>query len=165
MNKPVNNLLGLLLLIGCIAYLFGIGFACVQSWSEGRTSYELPAFLSNTLTSISALFSTNLGAILGISAVKNNTNFNDTATWNPAKTWRKIKKWENPSMSEFQVILCYVYIFALFSCSIVWAHRSFETDVTQVNTIIPEMTKSLLGVVVGVLAFSLNNNGSNVNEK
>lgn len=156
MKKPVNNLLGLLLVIGCIAYLWGVGFACTQSWSPNNSTYEIPSFLSNTLTSISALFSTNLGAILGISTQKNDTNFSDTATWNPAKTWLKVKKWENPSMAEFQVLLGYVYIIALFICSIVWAHRGFETEVTKVNALIPEMTKSLLGVVVGVLAFSLN---------
>lgn len=153
MNKPINNLLAILLLIGCLAYLYGIGYACVISWSANLPieSYALPSFLSNTLTSLAALFSTNLGAVLGISSSNPKSRLRNTEAWNPIKTWK------NPSPPEFQVIICYVYIISLFACSIVWAHRNFDTDITKINTLIPEMTKSLLGVVVGVLALSLSN--------
>ncbi len=153
MNKPVNNLLAILLLIGCVAYLYGVFYACYISWAANKPpeSYVLPSFLANTLTSLAALFSTNLGAVLGISSSNPNSRLRKTEAWNPLKTWK------NPSPPEFQVIVCYVYIISLFACSIVWAHRNFDTDVTQINTLIPEMTKSLLGVVVGVLALSLSN--------
>lgn len=150
MNKPITNLLGLLLLIGCLAYLYGIGYACVISWNSEKTNFEIPSFLSNTLTSLAALFSTNLGAVLGISASNPNSRLRKTEAWNPLKTWK------NPSTPDFQVIICYVYILSLFACSIVWAHREFTTDVNKINALIPELTKSLLGVVVGVLALSLN---------
>jgi hypothetical protein len=150
MNKPITYLLGVLIFIGCGTFIYGIVLACIHSWPCTNGLYEIPPFLSSTVTSIAAVLSTNLGAVLGIAATNPNSGFRDSSAWNP------ISFFTNPTPSVIQTIACYVYILALIIAAIVWAHRDFIADASKIVPLIPELTKSLLGVIVGVLAISLN---------
>ena len=154
MNKPINYLLGLLVFLGCGLFAYGIGQACILSWSPNNSSYDMASFLTSSVTSIAAILSTNLGAVLGItfSTPDSNSRFkrNESENWNP------ISFFKDPNQTNIQIIACYVYILSLIVAGIVWAHRDFITETNKIVPLIPDLTKSLLGVIVGVLAISLN---------
>lgn len=150
MQKQITFLLGFLALLGCVAFVYGVGQACVKSWPHGTADYDLPEFLSSTVISIAAVFATNLGAVLGISVNNPNSILKEKEVWNPLSIFR------NPSPLNFQIIACYIYIVALIASSIVWAHRDFTNEVGVITPLIPELSKSLLGVIVGALAVVLN---------
>ena len=150
MKKPIKYLLGLFIFIGCAIYIYGIVLACIESWPKHPSPYEIPVFLSTTVTSIAALLATNLGAVLGITITKSNSLFGESKTWNP------LTAFSEPEPTNFQATACYIYVLSLIACGIVWAYRGFEPDPTLIVPLIPEMTKSLLGVIIGVLAMSLN---------
>ncbi len=152
MNKPIAYLLGFLVFIGCGAYVYGIAQACIKSWPKDGADYEVAAFLTSTVTSIAAVLSTNLGAVLGITVSNPTSKFRTTEAWNPVSFFK------SPSPSVIQTIACYVYILSLITAGIVWAYRDFTEDPDKIVPLIPELTKSLLGVIVGVLAISLNSN-------
>ena len=148
MSKPILYLLAFLIFTGCVAFIYGISQACIKSWPMANGDYLIPIFLSSTVTSIAAVLSTNLGAVLGI------TISNPTSSLRNLKTWNPINLFINPSPTVFQTVACYVYIVSLTAAAIVWAHRQFVSE--NIVPLIPELTKSLLGVIVGVLAISLN---------
>ncbi len=150
MKKPIKYLLGLFIFIGCAIYIYGIVLACLESWPEHQPPYQIPVFLSTTVTSIAALLATNLGAVLGITITKSDSLFGETKTWNPLTVFRE------PEPTNFQATACYIYAISLIACGVVWACRGFEPDPAKIVPLIPEMTKSLLGVIIGVLAMSLN---------
>ena len=151
MNKPITYLLGLLIFLGCGLFVYGILKACLLSWSPENSSYDMASFLTGSVTSIAAILSTNLGAVLGISlSAPNSSRFKISENWNPISFFTK------PNQTNIQIIACYIYILSLLAAGIVWAHRDFITETNKIVPLIPELTKSLLGVIVGVLAITLN---------
>lgn len=150
MNKPIAYLLGFLFLIGCGAFIYGIIKACIKSWPKDGSDYTMPEFLASAVTSIAAVLSTNLGAVLGITVTNPQSEFNE------AETWNTLTFLTNPSPSVLQTFACYIYVISLLTCAIVWARRNFISEPGKIVPLIPELTKSLLGVIVGVLAVSLN---------
>lgn len=152
MNKSITYLTGFLVVLGCLGYLYVVGWACVKSWPLHAENYELPSFLTNLATSIGALMATNLGAVLGIRVTDPHSKFSQAKTW----TLTAVKL--DPSPAVFQTFACYVYVLSLLAATIVWGHREFITDAGQIVPIIPEFTKTFAGVIVGALAISLNRN-------
>lgn len=150
MKKPITYLLGLFIFIGCAIYIYCIALACIESWPRFQSVYEIPVFLSTTVTSIAALVATNLGAVLGITITKSNSLFGES------KTWKPLTAFSEPEPTNFQATAFYIYVLSLIACGVIWAVRKFEPDPTLIVPLIPEMTKSLLGVIIGVLAMSLN---------
>lgn len=140
-----------LISIGCIAYMYGIFRACYVSWPKPQTGYEyvIPAFLSTTVTSISAVLSTNFGAVMGLT-LKADVRFSQASLWNPLNIVT------NPSATSFQIVACYVYILSLLGTAVVWAHRDFEAENGKIVPLVADLTKTLVGIIVGALAIALN---------
>jgi hypothetical protein len=152
MNKPIRYLLAFVVMIGCGAFVYGVYLACYVSWFNPARhgKYEIPIFLASTVTSIASVLSTNLGAVLGITIIINDSKFSQP------KAWNLLSLFTDPNPTNIQTTACYVYILSMLGAAIVWAHRDFENDALRIVYLIPELTKSLLGVIVGVLAISLN---------
>jgi hypothetical protein len=150
MRTSVKYLLGAFIYIGFALFIYGIFEACRISWPINKPPYEIENILSTTTTSISALFATNLGAVLGFSIAKPNSTFTKLKTWNP------ITALLDPEPTNLQIIACYIYTLSLFVCGIVWAHRGFEEDPKLIVSIVPEMAKYLIGVIIGAVALGLN---------
>lgn len=156
MTKPITYLVSFLIFIGCGAFVYGIVLACIKSWPlEG--SFDIQPFLSSIVTSIAAILSTNLGAVIGIAVSDKTSIFRESNSWNP------LRLFTNPTPTLVQTVACYVYVLSLFAAAIVWTHSNFTTDTNKIVPIIPELTKSLLGIIVGVLAISLNINSQTTN--
>lgn len=150
MRNPIQNLLGLFIYLGCAFYIYGIALACIKSWPPGAVDFDFKVFLATTVTSIAALLATNLGAVLGITITNPNSSFHKTKTWNP------LSAITNPEPNKYQVIAIYVYVASLLACTIVWGKKGFTEETTHIIPIIPEMTKTLIGVIIGSLALGLN---------
>ena len=147
---PISYLVIFLIGLACIAFVYGIYKACKISWPDNSDTSKMPAFLSNLVTSIAAVLATNLGAVLGLAKVNAGSVFRDFATWNPIHLCSA----NAPNVS--QTIACYIYILGLLAAAIVWAKKNFTADEKLVVSLIPQLTKSLVGVIIGVLAISLN---------
>jgi hypothetical protein len=151
MPKPIIYLLAFLIFIGCAVFVYGISVAICVSWCCEGSACKIAPFLSSAVTSTGAILATNLGAVLGITINNPASNFRQSKSWNP------LTFFSNPSPTIIQTAACYVYILSLLASAIVWAHRGFDgTETTVVVPLIQEMTKSLLGVIVGALAVALN---------
>ncbi|QIL40572.1 hypothetical protein G7074_15640 [Pedobacter sp. HDW13] len=149
-NKPIAYLILSLLSIGVAAYLYGVWIACSISWAPRDTPVSINSFLSSVVSSIAAVLATNLGAVLGISITKPQSPFGKL------KNWTSFSLLANDGATIFQIIACFVYVLSLLAAAIVWVHTGFETESTKIISLIPEMTKSLVGVIIGVMAISLN---------
>lgn len=149
MRHPIYYLTAFIISIGFALYIFGIAKACIMSIGDSG-DVEFNQVLSGAVTSIAAVLSTNLGAVLGISVSNPKSEFRKLSTWNPSSIF------VNSDPTTFQTIGCYVYIISLLVAAIVWAYKDFTTDPKDIVPLIPELAKSLLGIIVGVLAISFN---------
>ena len=148
-KQPTTYLLVFLIFLACIGFVYGIFKACQISLESTPDPKKFPDFLTNTVTSIATVLATNLGAVLGVSSSQPTSNFRQPATWNPLN----LLSGNTPDVT--QAIACYLYVLGLLAAVIVWANLSFVGDPTKVVALIPELSKSLLGVVIGALAVSL----------
>lgn len=149
-TPPINILIVFLITIACFSFLFGIYKASYISWQKVPDTLLMPAFLSNVVTSIAAVLATNLGAVLGYANADTHSLFRNPATWNP------LNLFSSGSVSPAQAFACYIYVLGLLSATVVWGYKNFTTDEKQVVPLLPQLTKSLLGVVIGALAIALN---------
>lgn len=157
MPKPIIILLAIICLLGCAVFIYGIGLACIFTL-ENKPSEVYPSFLASTVTSIAAVLSTNLGGVVGIAIVTPQSTLRDRKAWNP------LRLFTDPSPTSVQVVACYIYIVALVAAGVVWAMKSF-VETAQIATLIPQLSKTLLGIIVGVMALSLNQNTTPKPEK
>lgn len=148
---PIGILKILLIAIACVSFIYGIYKACKISWPlDDPDTSLMPAFLSNLVTSIAAILATNLGAVVGFTVTNESSIFRDSSTWSLTNLFT-----ENASGS-WQTLACYIYILGLLAAAIVWARKNFTADDSEIMSLIPQLTKSLVGVIIGVLAISLN---------
>ena len=151
MSLPIKILIGFLIFIGYAVYIYGVSVACIVSLeAPKKDDLVMGPFLSSAVTTIAAVLSTNLGAILGIATSNVGSSLRKSSTWNP------IRIFTDPDPTAFQIIACYIYVFSLLAAGVVWLIVESKEDSHQLVALIPEMTKTLLGVIVGALAISLN---------
>jgi len=148
MNPFVNILIGFLFSVGCLAYLYGIYKACAISLQKNPVLSDMSPFLSSIVTSIGAVLATNLGAVLGFTISDPNSALAEAAR-NPFSVF------SNPTPSNEQVMACFLYVLTLFAVSVVWGIKKFTDDPLQVVPTVPQLTKTFLGVIVGVFAIIL----------
>ena len=150
MNKHVLILTGILVGIGCFVFAFGVAEACIISWNPNRSDYFLAPFMLNAVMSISVILSTNFGAVLGIAAADTTSQFARSENW-------KLKSFlKNPNQAKFQILASYLYLLALLASLVVWWHRDFVDDPSKIVSLIPNLSITLLGVIVGAMALVLN---------
>ena len=148
MEKAIQILIVFLFSLGCLGYLYGIFQACRISLQKIVNVDDMPPFLSNIITNIGAVLATNLGAVLGI-AINNPASKYNMMFLNPFTNFAQ------SGITGAQILACYIYTLALVVVAIVWGIKKFTTDPKQIVSTIPELTKTLLGVIVGVFAITL----------
>jgi len=148
MTNATRYLISFILLLGCAAFLYGVWKACFLSWTSTGYPDQMPVFLSGVVTTMAAVFSTNLGAVLGISITQPSSAFRIKGAWNP------LNLFTSPTPTVVQTTACYIYILSLIAAAIVWAKRDFDPDANHLVPLIPVLTKSLLGVMLGLIAVS-----------
>ena len=155
--KQIPSIIGWLLIILAFGlYSYGLGYGIYESFRPialGKV-HSFPEPLDIMVSSIGAIFLTNLGAVLGIS-VTNPTSALAARTLPLAKN---IQRELIPPMNvreQIQYLAVLVFLVGLISCFIAWACKCFHSEPEKILSIIPQQAKMFLGVVSAYTAFIL----------
>jgi hypothetical protein len=138
-------------LVGSLVALAGVGFiAGVVSavrYSRRGMPAEMPAFLRQVVTAIGGVLATNLGAVLGIKVEQAKTaGFDMTSLLFTEGAG---------TLTKLQVGAAYFYILGLLIALYGWWRLKFTEESDKVVVTLPQLSQTLLGVIVGVLAVAL----------
>ena len=151
MNPPaIRYLFAFLIILAGIAYGYGIAEACIVSWPKVVIQAKMPEFLTNVVTTLATVLATNLGAVLGITFTNSSSPLRNSKNWNPLNVFS-----EN-SPTVLQTAACYIYVVGLLAAAVTWAHKDFSPNPVDTVRLIPDLTKSLLGIIAGALVVALN---------
>ena len=140
-----NIMVIFILTLACIGFIYGIGSAVYYS-IKGQPDL-MPSFLRQVVTGIGGILATNLGAVLGIKVEQAKKFGFDVGSF----LWADAA--DAPSM--LQVGAAYLYLIGMLVALIGWIKLKFSEDPTQVVNILPQLSITLLGVCMGVLAVSI----------
>lgn len=107
----------------------------------------MPGFLSDLVTSIAAVLATNFGAVLGLPPAR-------AALFSLSSAGAE-SLFTGDLTDVAQRVACWLYMIGLVAAAIVWAIKNFTTDDKQIVPLIPQLTRSLIGVAIGALAVIL----------
>lgn len=155
--KPLRPLILLIVGFAALAYIGGILWAGIASIKCPKVPVQIPDLVTQAITSIGAVLATNFGALFGISRFVNKRSVNDTTLIN-------IKKWYGlPVMpksadkidflDKLPVYAGYLYFISLMLAFIFWFITGFSDQSAQ---ILKNMSSTLIGAIVGVVAVYLN---------
>lgn len=133
-------LVTILVLLAALFYLYGIIMAV---WISVKGKKNMDDFLLNAITVIGGVLATNLGAFLGINIARGTSEASLT--------------FQSGTIGNIQAIAAYFYVICLIVAVAGWFVAKSKGSATIVP-ILPELAKTLMGVIVGVLAVALGNN-------
>jgi hypothetical protein len=154
--KNIPSITGwFLVLLAFGLYVFGIGYGIYQSFPSSGTPVPLPDALDIMISSLGAILLTNLGAVLGISVANPSSALAKKIM--PSFTNEATENVENPMnlREQLQYMAMFIYLLCLTACFICWAVKGFKSDAENVIVLIPQMGKTLIGVITAYLAFIL----------
>jgi hypothetical protein len=154
--KNIPSITGwFLVLLAFGLYFFGIAYGIYRCFPSSGAPIPLPDALDIMISSLGAILLTNLGAVLGISVANPSSALAKKIM--PAFTNKAVENIENPMnlREQLQYMAMLIYLLCLTACFICWAVKGFKADAQYVIAIIPQMGKTLIGVVTAYLAFIL----------
>jgi hypothetical protein len=157
--KMIPSIVGwLMVLLAFGLYVFGLGYAIYHSFNGSAANGQLsfPEPLDLMLSSLSAIFLTNLGAVLGIAVANPQTALARNVLPQRAKD-------ANPAADDAQMELrekiqywaMIVFLIGMVACFVAWAFRGFSSAPDKVLSVIPQQAKMLIGVMSAYMAFVL----------
>lgn len=132
--------------LGCALYIYGLVKAATISLPKSPDVTQMPEFLATVVTSIGGVLALNFGAVTGLLI---------TNAGVAGGKFSLVAAATKPSTTQAQIWAAFVYFLCLLAMGIVWCIKDFTPDTTKVVAIIPEMTKTLIGVVAGAAAVVL----------
>ena len=153
MKTDLKPLFWIIIFIAAIGYIGGIIIAGILSIGSS-TPPQIPQPVNVVITAIGSVLATNFGALLGISQFTKP----DPGSKFKTRTFLRFPVFgeENDKMNFFDklpVYATYVYFFSLILALIFWGIDKFSENSSP---IIINMTSTLIGAVVGVVAVLLN---------
>lgn len=142
----IKLLIGILL--GLSALFFFVGLHEAVEYSQPGKAAQMPEYLRHAVIVIGGVLATNLGAVVGIKLEQLRIG---GFTWNSALLVRA----NDEGQVILQVIAAYLYVFALCYATLAWWRIDFTEEPADVVVILPQLSQTLLGVVVGLLAVAL----------
>lgn len=135
-------------------YVFGIGYAIYKCFPGSGAVGTLPDALDIMISSLGAILLTNLGAVLGISVVNPQSALSRKVLPNSLKA---LKAPENPMnlREQIQYTAMLVFLVCLTACFICWAVKGFDSKPENIIALVPQLGKTLIGVVTAYLGFIL----------
>ena len=140
--NAVKILKGAIVIIALVLWSYAIYQAIHLSLIEKPKDFA--PFFSESVTLIGAILATNLGAVMGLSAAKV-----------PGYSLNIIVSFNNDKVKGLQVIASYIYFISLVIIGFFWFKTGFSKDPEKVVQILPNMTSTFIGIIVGTLAVSL----------
>jgi hypothetical protein len=121
-----------------VLLLFGAGIyvaARYTLWVEGAPRpNDMPGIVSYFVLAVNATLAANLGALLGISI--------------SVKGWRSSRN----ALEVLQWVAAGWYVAMLLLAAVFWGLAGFTEDGSKVVSLLPEMTKHAIGILIAVLA-------------
>jgi hypothetical protein len=160
MNNPIKPLVVFIIALAGLVYGFTIIYAVVLTLMKSKSA--LDPLLVSAATVIGGVLSTNLGAVLGVTFTPPQLRTPQSsppflglrpslqnAATSPNTT--------APDASQkFQIIACWVYVGGLVIAFVGWVIAKIQSiPDAQIQGLLPEMVKILLGVMVGALTVAL----------
>jgi len=144
MEKPIVILFKILLFIAFVLYGWGVVNAC--RFSLDSTPALMSPVIGFIVSSMTSVFATNLGAVLGIGVLYSSA-FN-------YKPWEVLnfKLTAIKQVVSLQIFACYFYLICVAGVIVVWGILGFSQDPLKIVLLLPELTESLIGVVIVALA-------------
>jgi len=133
----------LMILVGLAALGFMGGIVAAGIFTIRETPGTFPSFASEAVTAIGGVLATNLGAVLGL-----------TFASIPGKR-AALRPWNGLTTESLQKIAAYLYVVGLVTAAVFWGVKGFSDETTKVVSTLPELTRTLLGVIVGALAVAV----------
>ncbi len=147
------------ILIVLLVVLAGLGFvlgiAEAGYYTAKRTPAAMPRFLAQVVTTVGAVLATNLGAVLGLSVA----DVQSASTGLPLARAFALSSWLAapgvPVGTQVQIAAAWIYVIGLIAAAFLWGLRGFSDNPAVVVPTLPELSRTLLGVIVGALAVAL----------
>ena len=142
--------------IGGLAFFGGIVYAgyCTLWILDAPQPSKMPPYLSWAVTIIGGVLATNFGAVLGISLSPDIDKFGDVAMFKPLQSSNKPESSQETKLEKVQILAAYAYFIGMILAVIMFVLSGLEEDPTKVVSILPELSKTLIGAAVGALAVS-----------
>lgn len=153
-GKETGNLMAptLTFALAAIAIvLFAWGVFAAGYYTIKKRAPEMPVFLERSVTSIGGVLALNLGAVVGLDAA----NAGAFATQSMFSASLLL----SGSVSGVQLWAAYLYAFFLVVALVLWGVVGFKVNEAGKPKVVvdtlPELSRTLVGVVVGVIAILL----------
>ena len=157
MNNPIKPLIVGLVVLAGLFYMFAIIQAGIISIKGSGTFND---FFGNAVTVIGGVLATNLGAVLGISISPPTKDGLKTENLQQPKSFLRLRSsineadGGNPTGNQkMQILACYFYVISLVIALAFWLIALGKHH--EIIPLLPELSKTLLGVIVGALTVSL----------
>ena len=159
--KESKPLVIILSTIACFMYAYGVYIACAYSLekttnSNGETSQtikDIAPILHTTILSLAAVFSANLGALLGKAIAKPGSYYADTKNW---RIWNVILNLFQNTI-YVRILAAYFYIISLVACCVVYGINHFDAPGANYTVpLVQQLAVSFLGVLTVALGLALN---------
>jgi hypothetical protein len=135
----------ILALSGILFYL-GIGWA---GWCTLRGSpEEMPKFLSQTVSALGGVLATNFGAVIGLQHISKESAGSLAAAYSPNAL---LSLNASPTFPQLQAYAALFYLVGLTLALALWCFKKFNQKQGEVVSTLPELSQSLLGVLMGGL--------------
>ena len=126
-----------------IGFFFWGIFSAIY-WTKREDPGSMPKILRHFVTGSSGVLAANVGALLGIKieeAITGNINLITNVFTIPADTTVLL-----------QMITAVLYGIAMLIAFIAWGSKKFTEDPQKVVVILPQLSQSLIGILLGVIA-------------
>lgn len=161
MNNPLRPLIILLVTLAGLIFAYAIIQAGINSL---RSVQAFPDFLSNAVVIIAGVLSTNFGSVLGITLVPPKGGAPEPAKFLGLRpTIQSGKKASNANTTDgtqkLQIIASWVYVGGLTVATIFYIIAiSKNIPNAGIVPLLPELSKTLIGVLFGALTVALGRN-------
>ena len=142
-NEVMKLIVFILLALAAVGFIYGIYSA--YEYSILGTPEDMPAFLHQVVVGIGGVLATNLGAVFGIEIKNPSVHGNG----------KNLFLLQGKTPSVLQMLAAYLYIIGLGFGLYAWYQLGFTEDLTKIVALIPQLSQTLLGVIVGILVVYL----------
>ena len=128
--------------IAIVLFFWGI-FRAIY-WSNKADPGQMPPFLRQVVTAIGGVLAANVGVVLGIKV--------EQALFQDINLITNIFKIPQDTTVLLQLIAAILYAIGMLVALIAWGRLKFSEDPDKVVSVLPQLSQTLLGILVGAVA-------------
>jgi len=116
-------------------------------WTKKEDPAQMPPFLRQVVTAIGGILAANVGVVLGIKI--------EQALYQDINLITNIFTIPEDTTVLLQLIAAILYGIGMLMAFIAWGRKKFTEDPDKVVSILPQLSQTLLGIIVGACAIVL----------